>query len=272
MVDGKPINLGLWDTAGQEDYDRLRPLSYPQTVTSIFYFLRTIHLKLLLFPPGCFPHLFFTGQPCLIWERPCQSIISEIEIPLFFKFTKIFTLQWYPEVRHHCPNTPIILVGTKLDLRDDKDTVEKLKEKKLSPITYPQVCTFVLYISLTCHANSRLLIHVTGSCNGERSRCCQISWMQCSDPEGFEDSLWWSNKGRPLPCSQTKKRVQMRLFVKTKTFSFHLFCLLFFLIFFPFLAKFMSSNPFEFNFVIFFFVTLLVANSSCTICELLKVN
>jgi GTPase SAR1 family protein len=46
--------------------------------------------------------------------------------------------QWYPEVRHHCPSTPIILVGTKLDLREDKETIEKLKDKKLAPITYPQ--------------------------------------------------------------------------------------------------------------------------------------
>ncbi len=46
--------------------------------------------------------------------------------------------QWFPEVSHHCPNTPIILVGTKLDLRDNKETIEKLKEKRLAPITYPQ--------------------------------------------------------------------------------------------------------------------------------------
>uniref|UniRef100_A0A8D2E898 Ras-related C3 botulinum toxin substrate 1 n=1 Tax=Theropithecus gelada TaxID=9565 RepID=A0A8D2E898_THEGE len=61
----------------------------------------------------------------------CFSLVS----PASFENVRA---KWYPEVRHHCPNTPIILVGTKLDLRDDKDTVEKLKEKKLTPITYPQ--------------------------------------------------------------------------------------------------------------------------------------
>lgn len=28
-VDGQEFAMTLWDTAGQEDYERLRPLSYP---------------------------------------------------------------------------------------------------------------------------------------------------------------------------------------------------------------------------------------------------
>ncbi|MBN3280166.1 RAC1 protein, partial [Polyodon spathula] len=125
MVDGKPVNLGLWDTAGQEDYDRLRPLSYPQTVRlASLMSLVAFHSKGIQEPhvASCFPQDVF-----LI----CFSLVS----PASFENVRA---KWYPEVRHHCPNTPIILVGTKLDLRDDKDTIERLRDKKLAPITYPQ--------------------------------------------------------------------------------------------------------------------------------------
>jgi len=94
MVDNKPINLGLWDTAGQEDYDRLRPLSYPQT------------------------DVFLVGF----------SVIS----PASFENVRA---KWVPEIQHHCPNTPMLLVGTKLDMREDKETLARLGEKKLAPIT-----------------------------------------------------------------------------------------------------------------------------------------
>jgi Ras-related C3 botulinum toxin substrate 1 len=38
MVEDQQINLQLWDTAGQEDYKKLRPLSYPQTDVFILCF------------------------------------------------------------------------------------------------------------------------------------------------------------------------------------------------------------------------------------------
>ncbi len=44
--------------------------------------------------------------------------------------------QWYPEIAHHAPNIPIILVGTKLDKRDDQDTIDKLSEQRMAPISY----------------------------------------------------------------------------------------------------------------------------------------
>ncbi|KAJ1173665.1 hypothetical protein NDU88_005491 [Pleurodeles waltl] len=46
--------------------------------------------------------------------------------------------KWCPEVRNHCPEVPILLIGTKLDLRDCSETIEGLKEDDLSPITYAQ--------------------------------------------------------------------------------------------------------------------------------------
>merc|ERR1711936_1073435 len=74
---------GLFDTAGQEDYDRLRPLSYPQTDVFLV----------------------------------CFSVVS----PSSFENVKE---KWVPEITHHCPRTPFLLVGTKIDLRDDAATVE----------------------------------------------------------------------------------------------------------------------------------------------------
>jgi small GTP-binding protein len=97
VVDGKPITLGLWDTAGQEDYDRLRPLSYPGTSVFLIAF----------------------------------SVVSPSS------FDNVRT-KWIPEISHHAPDTPIILVGTKIDLREDPETIERLRDHRQAPITYQQ--------------------------------------------------------------------------------------------------------------------------------------
>ena len=78
MVEGQQINLGLWDRAGQEVSDRLRPLSYPQT------------------------NVFLV----------CYSVISKDS------YSNV-TEKWVPEISHHAPNVPMLLIGTKSDLRND---------------------------------------------------------------------------------------------------------------------------------------------------------
>jgi Ras-related C3 botulinum toxin substrate 1 len=166
MVDGKPINLGLWvssfkiilnifylifknklqDTAGQEDYDRLRPLSYPQTDVFLI----------------------------------CFSLVN----PASFENVRA---KWYPEVRHHCPATPIILVGTKLDLRDDKNTIEKLRDKKLQPITYPQVKKMKLWSENSSNTNFSLFL--LGSRNGERDWLRKVFRVFSINAKGLKDGV-----------------------------------------------------------------------------------
>jgi Rho family, other len=46
--------------------------------------------------------------------------------------------QWYPEVAHFCEGTPLILVGTKTDLRHDKQTQRMLGAQGQSPVTPEQ--------------------------------------------------------------------------------------------------------------------------------------
>lgn len=114
MVDGKPISLGLWDTAGQEDYDRLRPLSYPQTDVFLICFS-------IVSPPS-FDNVKAKVRITHFQATPAGSDFG----------------QWYPEIEHHAPNVPIILVGTKLDLREDKATLEQLRLKRMEPVSYEQ--------------------------------------------------------------------------------------------------------------------------------------
>jgi len=91
------IKLSLWYTAGQEDYDRLRPLYYQDT--DVFF-------------------LFF----------------SVVNPESFFNIAE----KWAPEIEHHCPGVPKVLVGTNLDLRDDEETIKKLKSRREAPITQQQ--------------------------------------------------------------------------------------------------------------------------------------
>lgn len=49
--------------------------------------------------------------------------------------TCVCVFQWVPEITHHCPKTPFLLVGTQIDLRDDPSTIEKLAKNKQKPIT-----------------------------------------------------------------------------------------------------------------------------------------
>jgi hypothetical protein len=49
------------------------------------------------------------------------------------------TIRFSCRIAHHCPQTPKILVGTKLDMRKDPQTLDKMRERKQQPIEYSQV-------------------------------------------------------------------------------------------------------------------------------------
>ncbi|KAJ3106492.1 GTP-binding protein Rho1 [Phlyctochytrium planicorne] len=78
-VDGRTMEFGLWDTAGQEEYERLRPLSYSES-----------HVIVICFD---------------ISNRDSLSNIAE---------------KWYPEVNQYCHGVPIVVVGCKADLRNQR--------------------------------------------------------------------------------------------------------------------------------------------------------
>lgn len=54
--------------------------------------------------------------------------------------------QWVPEIKHHCPGTPFVLAGTKLDLlsgdtEDSKKYLLRLMDQRQPPVTFDEVPT-----------------------------------------------------------------------------------------------------------------------------------
>lgn len=56
--------------------------------------------------------------------------------------------RWFVEIKHHCPHVPIILVGTKIDLREDPDTLEELAKAGKKPITSAEAEEMVKELNL----------------------------------------------------------------------------------------------------------------------------
>ncbi|KAL9643562.1 hypothetical protein ABK040_010175 [Willaertia magna] len=85
----KLIKLSIWDTAGSDSFDRLRPLYYPQTDLFILCFSVANYYKI---------------------------------VDSFDSITK----NWMVELKHYNPETPILLCATKIDLRENKKELFKL--------------------------------------------------------------------------------------------------------------------------------------------------
>ena len=58
----------------------------------------------------------------------CFSLVS----PASFENVKA---KWHPELVHHCPKVPVLLIGTKLDLRENQENIAELRKENQSPIT-----------------------------------------------------------------------------------------------------------------------------------------
>ena len=70
----------------------------------------------------------------IVYCVPADQRLSDLlqHNPASFENVKA---NWLPEVKSHCPNVPIMLVGTQMDLRNDATTLEKLAKSRSKPVT-----------------------------------------------------------------------------------------------------------------------------------------
>lgn len=113
-LDGQVITLTLWDTAGQEDYARLRPLSYPNTDVFLICFSMTSRVSLRNIQQKWIPELMqyhkshpgetggkkpkfiLVGNKSDLWETStADDKISVEEINKFIKETESNDIQGF---------------------------------------------------------------------------------------------------------------------------------------------------------------------------------
>lgn len=126
QFDGKVVEIALWDTAGQEEYDRLRPLSYPESHVILIVFSIDFPVSLGNVQDKVFP------LSCVILRARTLCLMPKS------MFCSVREIQWYPEVAHFCEGTPLILVATKTDLRRDDNTRRMLAAQGQTPVTFEQ--------------------------------------------------------------------------------------------------------------------------------------
>ncbi len=124
---------------GQEDYNRLRPLSYRGADVFLLAFsliskasYENISKKVC---SACIAHSFWKWNNAALWNKTENSlklqmwctprqrsyrhdephaVMMDFNVLLWLVFMVL--VQWIPELRHYAPSVPIILVGTKLGM------------------------------------------------------------------------------------------------------------------------------------------------------------
>jgi Ras family protein A len=134
--------LAVWDTAGQEDYDRLRPLFYPDA-----------HVVLICFS---------IGNP--------DSLANIHET-------------WLPEVSHFCAGVPIVLVGTKSDLRYDGETLAELHKTSEHPITYEEALEAQIKIGAKAYVECSAKLGEGVAEVFETAVRCALKWKPVKETE-----------------------------------------------------------------------------------------
>jgi GTPase SAR1 family protein len=111
--------------AGQEAYQRIRTLSYPKTDIFLLCFSVVSRDSYDNVKETWLPEV--PSSTLRLAERCCvMSCVACVRCTRCAATGRVSSHGGYRlQLRHHCPSVPIILVGTKIDLREDEQTGEK---------------------------------------------------------------------------------------------------------------------------------------------------